>query len=441
MSPLEDEIRGALRSEAARLRAVPPLWLPPADGHEATITSRTPAARWLLSWRGPAVAVLAMLLVAVTLVTLKSVGSGHTVPAASPSAIVSPAGTPRYYLAPDATYLDGTVGRSAITVDDDQTGSTLDTIPLPAGNVLSGELSSGAADDRTFVWTGAVGHTLSSAPPVIGPTMWYLLQVVPDSTSPVQVSKLAIKGPPGGVAVAIALSGDGSELAVAYITSNPPVREPFKDEPKQASRLVTVSIYSVATGRLRHSWSGTISASFNDPGLITDLSWASDNVLGFAVTYNPGVSEEVRTLDLGAASTDLLAGSHVVWSQYVRGPRGDIYHEDTPRACDTPFLTGDGQAVACANDVYSARDKRLTAVWLAYPLATPTRAHVIASVPQPQDVSSVAPVSVDWMNTSGTAMIGSWYPTANSNTTALSGFISDGMVLPFTTVPGRRLTW
>jgi hypothetical protein len=70
--------------------------------------------------------------------------------------------------------------------------------------------------------------------------------------------------------------------------------------------------------------------------------------VGFAVTYNPQVREEVRTLDLNAVGADLFSASHVVWSQYVRGPRGDIYHEDTPRACGTPKLTGNGQAWCAA---------------------------------------------------------------------------------------------
>ncbi len=160
--------------------------------------------------------------------------------------------------------------------------------------------------------------------------MWYLVRIVPGSASPFRVRKLPIKSPPPGGVNAMALSADGSELAVAYGTGKNPVQDPRKDAPKEVRRSVTLSIYSVATGRLRHSWSGTMSASSADPFLISDLSWVGDSTVGFAVTYNPQVSEEVRTLDLSAAGADLLTASHVVWSQYVRGP-GATSTTRTPR--------------------------------------------------------------------------------------------------------------
>ena len=80
--------------------------------------------------------------------------------------------------------------------------------------------------------------------------------------------------------------------------------------------------------------------------------------------------------------------------------------EPTTHACDTPFLTGNGQAVLCGNSTYSARDKRLSAVWLAYPLATPTRPRILGSVQEPQNVSAFdGSISVDWTNPSGTEII------------------------------------
>ena len=113
---------------------------------------------------------------------------------------------------------------------------------------------------------------------------------------------------------------------------------------------------------------------------MSDLSWVGDGTVGFAVTDTPGVREEVRTLDTSAAGSSLLAASHVVWSQYVPAPPRGSNPAHAPQACGTPFLTGNGQAVVCAASSYSARDKRLSALWLAYPLATPTRPLVIGSV-------------------------------------------------------------
>ena len=63
----------------------------------------------------------------------------------------------------------------------------------------------------------------------------------------------------------------------------------------------------------------------------------------------------------------------------------------------------------CGNFTKSASGKRLSAVWLAYPLATPTRPRVIGGVQEPADVSNFnGPISVEWTNPSGTEVIGSW---------------------------------
>jgi len=444
MSPLEDEIRDALRSEAARLREVRPLRLPPAGAHDgARPAARTRRAGWLLTWRGPVVAVAVVLLAAATLVALKSAGGRDPAPA-SPSGVVGPAGSPRYYVAIGGVRSGGTYRGLGITAGDEQTGRTVGSFLLGKGaNGWSGAVSSGG-DDRTFVVEVALGQG-SSLRPVPGPRMWYLVRIVPGSASPLRVSKLPVKSPPPGGVNAMALSADGSELAVAYDTG----KYPAQDFRKDVSRPVTLGVYSVVTGRLRHSWSGTISASFADPLLISDLSWAGDTTVGFAVTYDPQVREEVRTLDLSAAGADLLTASHVVWSQYIPGPRGDIYQEDTPRACGTPALTGNGQAVVCATSTYSAAGKRLAAVWLAYPLATPTRPRVIGTVLQPRDVSSVSPVSVDWANASGTEVIGSWFPTVvtfpggvkTSNSGAYSGYIGGGAVRQFPRTGDPIVTW
>ena len=68
--------------------------------------------------------------------------------------------------------------------------------------------------------------------------------------------------------------------------------------------------------------------------------------------------------------------------------------------------------MVCGNSTYSPGDKRLSAVWLAYPLATPARPRVIGSVRQPPDVSGFnGQISVDWTNASGTEVIGSWKPS------------------------------
>ena len=437
MSYLEDEICGALRTEAGRLREVRPLRLPPAAAQdEPRAVHRASLARQLSAWRGPLVAAAAVVLIAVVLVTLRSVSNERATPAAPPSPVAGPplpaGATPRYYVRLGAA--KGVRG-FAIVVGDVQTGRTIDTYPLGGGNAMTSSGVSGAGDDRTFVVSAATNGPGSgrAGPPVLLPPNWYLVRIFPGAADPVRVTGLAVNFKSGGEVREIALSADGTELAVV----------------SGASKSTVLGVYSVPTGQLRASWSAPLGASVGDPRPVSDLSWVGDGTVGFAVTDTPGGREEVRTLDTGAAGTSLLAASRVVWSQYVPAPPRGSNPYRAPQACSTPFLTGNGQAVVCATSSYSPRDNRLSAVWRAYPLATPDRPRVIGSVPQPQDVNKLDSVGVDWTNPSGTEIIGSWNPNVDSvsngekvqTVTNFSGFIGHGAVRPFGPVFGLDVAW
>lgn len=320
-------------------------------------------------------------------------------------------------------------------VGDDQTGRTIATYPLGKGQELRSAGVSGAGDDRTFVVSGAVS-ALTRSPDgsvVLPPPNWYLVRVSPGATGPVRVTRLAVNFKAGGEVREIALSADGTELAVV----------------SGDSKSTVLGVYSVATGQLRHSWSAPLdSVPLDTPAVnrspVSDLSWVGDGTVGFAVTVTPGVREEVRTLDIGAAGHSLLADSRVVWSQYVPAPPRGSNPAHALQACGTPFLTGNGQAVVCAMSSYSARDKRLSAVFLAYPLAAPDQPRVIGSIPQPQDVSHFDFNSVEWTNPDGTEIIGSWNPTVVSDgvtTTNFIGFIGHGTVRRFASIPGPDVAW
>jgi hypothetical protein len=358
-----------------------------------------------------------------------------------------PAGaTPRYYVKIGVANKQGWV----IEVGDDQTGRTIATYPLHLGRELWSSGVSGAGDDRTFVVSvggGDSGGVADLTPGqakslVIPPPTWYLVRIFPGAASPLRVTRLAVNFTTGGAVREIALSADGTELAVLSVTS--------KSTGLKISSVATVlGIYSVATGQLRHSWSTPLVPSAANSAPVSELSWMGDGTVGFAVTDTPGVREEVRTLDTGAGGTSLLAASRVVWSQYVAAPPKGSNPYHAPQACSTPFLTGDGQAVVCATSSYSARDNRQTALFLAYPLATPTRPRVIGSVPQPTDVNKFDSVGVDWTNPSGTELIGSWSPNVDSvsngekvqTVTNFNGFIGPGPVRPFSPVYGLDVTW
>jgi hypothetical protein len=443
MGLIVGKIRGAFQPEAGLLREVRPVQL--AD---ATAARVPPAARdgrrarfsWLPAWRGPIVAVAVILIVAVTLVAVKSSsGTGHTRPVVSSSATPVPAGAPRYYVKVGFTFRQKPA-TWAIIVGDAQTGKTLDVFRLPAGEVLGSMAASGAADDRTFIVSAAVSTNDSAGDPAFGPVAWYLVRITPGDAHPVRVTTLPVQFPPAGNVGSIALSADGTELAV--LSPN--------------GTTDTLRTYSVATGRPQRSWSAAFSAPFTSyQNPVTGLSWVGDAEVGFAVTYSPELREEVRTLDTSTAGAGLLASSRVVWSQDVRAPRGFSLRASracgylkrtqvhTPNgwlvvctkgvtlACDAPRLTGNGQAVVCANSSYSASEKRLSAVFLAYPLAGPGKPRVIASVQQPADVSDFGSMAVQWVNPAGTEAIGSWnavIETYTSNLASSRMFVSTGGV-------------
>jgi hypothetical protein len=403
MRQLEEDIRDSLRSEAGRLREVRPLHLPSLaapDGPRRTL--RGSAARWQRPWQAPVMAAAVIVLVAAALVTARVMRNGSVVPPATPGPVaasspVSSAAdvTPRYYVRFGWVTKPGNL---AIVVGDVQTGKTLGSYNLPKGTVFTWA-ASGAADDRTFVASATVSQSVQT--PVTGPARFYVIRIFPGTADPVRVTPLSIQATPlpsvATQVTSVALSADGSELAVVFNAGK--------------AKLAGLGVYSVATGRLQRSWSAVGSGAARGDSLVTDVSWVGDGTVAFASIQTLNVRQEVRTLDIGSAGTSLLADSHVVWSQYVPPPAGGKYGKGTPRTCDTPFLTGDGQAVVCGASSYSASTKRLSAVWLAYPLTAPTRPRVIGSVQVAQDVTGFGgPIAVQWTNSSGTEVIGSWNP-------------------------------
>ena len=194
---------------------------------------RAPRPRWVLTWQGPVAAVAVVLLVAASLVALKSLRNEHAgTPAASASPIagrsLTPGAVPRYYVTEnwvnDAKSKTGS--ELAWVATDSRTGKPIGYVPLPNPQSLIGFPVAGAADDRTFVVAGAVtrqavvkraGHPTGLGLPVLESLNWYLLRVSPGSADPARLTALPIPHTAAyGEITGMALSGDGSELAVAF---------------------------------------------------------------------------------------------------------------------------------------------------------------------------------------------------------------------------------
>ena len=383
MSGLEDQIRDGLRAEAGRLREVRPLQLPQA-GRDRKRGPRSRRARWAQSWRAPLTAAAVIVLVAAGLVTarvLRNDAAGHR-PAAPTGAI------PRYYLHPsyDPAANGGTF--ALYVFDRLKPGSSPAPHRFRGGNSLAWA-ASGAADDRTFVMTATPYQF--PGPSAVPPAQWYLVKLDPGGADPVRVTRLALQATPAtanaSLVKSIALSADGTELAVVSGTGH----------------SATVGVYSVATGRRQYSWNAAVNVA-----AIAELTWVGDSSVGFAYTDASRARQQVRTLSVRTAGTGLLAGSRIRWSQPV--PRGGSYQ---PGACNTPLLTGNGQAVVCATSSSSAGGSRLSAVWLLYPLAAPSRPRVIGRVTEPPGTSFPSRPAVQWTNADGSGVIG-YFQTAVS---------------------------
>jgi hypothetical protein len=352
MMTTEDRARAAMRAIGDTVRDAPALKLTPvhrdlpaaADevlrlgGHGARrVSLRRPDGaarpgrrgrdgRWR-SKLAPVAAAVAVAAVAIALVTIKDVPNGrvasppHSTTSARPAGTsVSIPGVPEYYVAwmqASTPYL--VVGNTA-------TGKVDAPIKAPAGLEMSGVYGA-AANDRTFIVMGS--YVLSPRNEVF----FYLLRIPPANT-PAPMTELPIPAPktlPSGVA----LSPDGTELAVAL-----------------AGSPATVRIYSVPTGKLLRAWSATV------PGAVAvesesaaggssqftaarTLRWSSDGrQLAFA--WN---SSAIRVLDVSAPDGNLIASSRVL------APIGTTVNRDSSVTCDASQgwqLIAGAQGVICA---------------------------------------------------------------------------------------------
>jgi hypothetical protein len=176
-----------------------------------------------------------------------------------------------------------------LVVGDTATGTAGALIKAPDNVYLQGVYGA-TADDRTFIVMGNYVHAPDNA------TLFYLLRIAPGGTS-ARLTPLPVPGPEGPPA-GIAISPDGTELAVAL-----------------AGRSATVRIYSTSTGRVLRAWSATVPGAVAvEPAAVAQgseftaarvLRWSSDGrQLAFA--WN---SSAIRVLDASAPNGNLIASS------------------------------------------------------------------------------------------------------------------------------------
>jgi hypothetical protein len=331
MTGMEDRARAAMQAIAITIDDAPPLPLSPAP---EAVPRRD--RRWR-TWITPVMAAVAMLAVGLSVAIVRGAMDRRAAPAAVTGL---PDGVPRYYMALGTPISRGTTDSATVVVGDTMTGKKLFTVGPFAGGDAAGVTA--AADDRTFVvateYMPGFGTTW---PP--GPQVWYLIRVTPGSRPGYTVRELPIHLSPGSYYSAMALSPDGSRLALAG-----PLQAATAPGPAQT----LLRIYSVATGDVLDTWTQTLpEGSSKTP--VGSLTW-TDGGRQLALAYQSGAQNyiEVRLLTVTRLGHTLLADSRFIWSTQPPAHGGQASSPKSPLSCANfaadVLVTADGKTIVCA---------------------------------------------------------------------------------------------
>jgi serine/threonine-protein kinase len=300
-------------------------WLPNGAGGAAVgpvgagHARRRSRPRWLVP-----VAVAAAI-IAIVAVVLKVAGFGST-----PGGLAYAEGgqVPPYYVWVTSKGNPG-ANPSYAVVRLTATGAVLGTVKASVAHDAVVAVT-GAADDRTFVldeqtWANPEG----TGEQALQPRTFYLLHLAADG-KPGSVTRLQITEPAGAMVSGLALSPDGTKLAVAV-------------QPDSGQNTLTeVRLYSVATGGVLRTWSanGTIGFTQDDPEALT---WTSDQRTLAFMWIGPDASPRFEgnwLLDLSRGGSNLLRDSRQATSVNNRAS-GLACEEDS-------IITPDGSSIVCA---------------------------------------------------------------------------------------------
>jgi hypothetical protein len=396
-----DQVRAATRVAAAVITAdkVPPFRLHESAGSRG-LAHRTRFAWTRLAWVGPLAAAAAVVIVVVGSVAVgssfarsgkgRSGNSGASKPGVSAG---SYAGVPPYYVA---------MGNPSLAiVRATATGATL--VRITTNTPFVGV--AGAANDRTFV--------LDAQRQIIGPSVTWpgqpqfsLLRLTASGTEE-SYSRLALAPLPKGSAVTgLALTPDGSKLAVAIELG----------KWRTARGVMEIRVYTLATGAYR-TWSAPGSADSEDPAGFTgsgtdgseSISWGADSRT-LAFDWMNGSLRGVRLLDTAASGDNLIADSRLAvieinFSSHSGPPTFPFPSKDDVSPCVTDSIMSlDGSAVVCG---YSTNmdGQETTTGFIRYSTRTGKPVALIG-VYQFQGQGAGGDNTLLWVNSTGTMAIG-----------------------------------
>jgi hypothetical protein len=307
MTGLEDRLRDELKQLATVAQ--------PETVHslrDPAPRRRAPAARFL----APAAAVAAVAAVAIA-VAMIAPGLGHrgAAPVPTAPALVRSDTIPRFYVLTYQSYVDG--GHKIATyaaVHSSATGATLARISLRTlfyqGGAYSPSITA-AANDRTFV-------VMESNQTSVNDIVWLFRLQVSSTGRSVRVSRLPVHVPPTVAIDDVALSPDGTRLAMTAQWNCG----------HRACGHTGIRVVNLSTDAVTIWSTHTNGAPFNG-------SWVGDNAVAFEWQPNGARPAGYRVLPLSSTSADLLSASRPVAS-----PRAES-NDYVPGALVTP----DGRTV------------------------------------------------------------------------------------------------
>jgi hypothetical protein len=453
VNALEERVRAATHAEAATMREVRPLRLPPSSceptgelsGPRAGAQARRPR-----TWIAPVTAAAAVIALAISLVAIRDIPNGGVVSPAAPAPVTG--AVPRYYVTlytppqrptskpsvPCALNSPCSTPGTELLVGDTLTGAKVAIVKPPKGTSFSGVAA--AADDRTFVVDAAVMDTEAQA------RTWYLLRIAPGTSSTAsrpattraRLTRLPIPALTG--IDAIALSASGRDLAVA----------------RQGNKTAELLVYSVPSGKLLRQWSTTDQQAFGLDGYYGEqsraLAWIDgDRAIAFATSWlsNPAGSATVeltgpqtaqvkgheeatlhmtwRRLDVAAGGGDLMADSEVIWSWTSTEAAQQDPRTSACQYGGIQLISADGRTVICGSVSLlrgtQAKPVSWRVAWLAYSLPSGAERTVYQAT-----VGDRPTISQLWTSATGNTIIGEWSLSAPSFPLPPShvGVIGDG---------------
>jgi hypothetical protein len=405
MNTLEERVRAAARAAADTVApdSVPPLHLPAGDPGR----SRSSASVWArrLAPLGAAVAVVALVIAVVNLsnngrhapASASRPGpaaSGGMTAGRSLASYVASGLVPAYYVSIDSPGLGR--GPAYAVVRSTATGTALAAIMAAGDGTIVAATAAG--DDKTFVLAEQPWVPPQSRASQLYEPLTFVLFRLDASGQPGTLTRLPVSLPRGAL-TGLALSPDGSQLAVAVEPGNVSAN---------AGRQ-QVRLYSLRTGAVR-TWSAN--GTIGSPDDTRSLSWTADErTLAFIWLGNgPGVHLSVRLLNLRAGGSNLLADSRQAVSLVDRGslsvPASRI--ASPPTCGEDAVITPDGTRIVCgAIAALSGGTGRLQPAeteFLEYSASTGSVTRILGHWTF-GNVSALA-IGVLWSNASGSVLIG-----------------------------------